>query len=74
MKSSSVEAIIYLRVQLNFCPCFLYLLSHLGEIHCKKSDRNIGRSCLLHANWRRVAQTLLLGTSDITFMHIPSSL
>lgn len=27
MKSSSVKAIIYLGVQLNFCQCFLYLLS-----------------------------------------------
>jgi hypothetical protein len=47
MKSSSVKAIVYLGVQLNFCLCFLYLLSHLGEIPYKKFAHNAVCSCLL---------------------------
>jgi hypothetical protein len=68
------ESHSFLGVQLNFCPCFLYLLFYFGEIPCKKSDHKAVCNCLLHANWRREGRTLLLGTSERMFMHIPSSM
>jgi hypothetical protein len=63
----------FFRGAVEFLSVF-FILSHLGEIPCKKSDHNGVGSCLLHANWCREGRALLLGTSELTCMHIPSSL
>ena len=62
------------RGAVEFLSVLFIFIVYLGEIPCKKSDHNTGCSCFLRANWRRVGQTLLLGTSELKLMHVPSSL
>ena len=55
---------------MNFRLKFSHLLFDLGEIFYKRLENNVVEHYEPHKNWHREDHTLLMGISEITFMHV----